>query len=90
MHRSCFCRGCLWTPRYADDRVGYFTVTYTDFDRNPQKVERTSMITRWRLEPKPEDVEKYKKRRTGGACKTDSLLYRPATPKEWVPYLYRE
>lgn len=75
------------TPRYADDRVGYFTVTYTDFDRNPQKVERTSMITRWRLEPKPEDVEKYKNGELVEPAKPIVFYIDPATPKEWVPYL---
>ena len=48
-------------PRYEDPRVGYFTVGYTDFDKNPQGVKRVNMISRWRLEPKPEDAEKYAK-----------------------------
>lgn len=75
------------TPRYADDRVGYFTVNYTDFDRNPQRVERTYLITRWRLEPKPEDMEKYKKGELVEPAKPIVFYIDPATPKEWVPYL---
>lgn len=75
------------TPRYADDRVGYFTVTYTDFDRNPQKVEYTSMITRWRLEPKPEDMERYMRGELVEPAKPIVFYIDPATPEEWVPYL---
>ncbi len=75
------------TPRYADDRVGYFTVRYTDFDRNPQRVETTTMITRWRLEPKPEDIEKYKRGELVEPAKPIVFYIDPATPKEWVPYL---
>ena len=48
-------------PRYFDPRVGYFTVGYTDFDANPQGVNQYSLIKRWRLEPKEEDMEKYKR-----------------------------
>ena len=75
------------TPRYADSRVGYFTVNYTDFDRHPQKVERTALITRWRLEPKPEDVEKYKRGELVEPAKPIVFYIDPTTPKEWVPYL---
>lgn len=75
------------TPRYADSRVGYFTVNYTDFDKHPQRVERTSLITRWRLEPKPEDVEKYKRGELVEPAKPIVFYIDPTTPKEWVPYL---
>lgn len=73
--------------RYEDPRVGYFTVSYTDFDKNPQRVERTRLITRWRLEPKPEDVEKYKRGELVEPVKPIVFYIDPATPKEWVPYL---
>lgn len=46
-------------PRLHDDRVGYFAVSYKDFDENPQGVKYKANITRWRLEPKDEDREKY-------------------------------
>ncbi len=75
------------TPRYADSRVGYFTVNYTDFDRHPQRVERTALITRWRLEPKPEDMEKYKRGELVEPAKPIVFYIDPTTPKEWVPYL---
>ena len=75
------------TARYMDNRVGYFTENYTDFDRNPQKVQRTSLISRWRLEPKPEDIEKYKRGELVEPAKPIVFYIDPRTPKEWVPYL---
>ena len=48
-------------PRYYDDRVAYFTTEFTDFDADPQGVKDISMITRWRLEPKEEDMEKFRR-----------------------------
>jgi len=73
--------------RYFDPRVGYFTTSYTDFDKNPQGVERVSLITRWRLEPKDEDIEKYKKGELVEPKKPIVFYIDPATPKKWVPYL---
>ncbi len=73
--------------RYADARVGYFTVGYTDFDLNPQGVKRINMIKRWRLEPKPEDMEKYKKGELVEPAKPIVFYIDPATPPKWIPYL---
>jgi len=73
--------------RYFDPRVGYFTRSYTDFDANPQGVKEISMVTRWKLEPKDEDIEKYKRGELVEP-KTPIIYYiDPATPKKWVPYL---
>lgn len=74
-------------PRFFDPRVGYFAVRYTDFDANPQGVEYKAMITRWRLEPKDEDLEKYKKGELVEPKKPIVFYIDPTTPKKWVPYL---
>lgn len=74
-------------PRYFDERVGYFTSNYTDFDKNPQGIKPVRMIARWRLEPKPEDLEKYKKGELVEPAKPIVFYIDPTTPKEWVPYL---
>lgn len=74
-------------PRYFDERVGYFTSNYTDFDKNPQGIKPVRMIARWRLEPKPEDLEKYKKGELVEPAKPIVFFIDPTTPKEWVPYL---
>ncbi|KQR93798.1 hypothetical protein ASG01_08010 [Chryseobacterium sp. Leaf180] len=73
--------------RNYDPRVGYFTVGYTDFDLDPQGVKRVSLIKRWRLEPKPQDVEKYNRGELVEPAKPIVFYIDPATPKKWVPYL---
>lgn len=45
--------------RIEDRRVGYFCKSFTDYSKNPVRSEMTSMVSRWRMEPKPEDVERY-------------------------------
>jgi hypothetical protein len=74
-------------PRYFDERVGFFTSNYTDFDKNPQGIKTMRMIARWRLEPKPEDLEKYKRGELVEPAKPIVFYIDPTTPKEWVPYL---
>lgn len=73
--------------RYFDPRVGYFTVGYTDFDENPQGVERVSLVKRWRLEPKAKDLEKYKRGELVEPEKPIVFYIDPLTPKKWIPYL---
>lgn len=74
-------------PRFFDPRVGFFATSTTDFDANPQGVKRLSMAVRWRLEPKDEDIEKYKRGELVEPKKQIVYYIDPATPKKWVPYL---
>ncbi|WP_298061824.1 zinc-dependent metalloprotease [uncultured Rikenella sp.] len=74
-------------PRWFDPRVGYFTDRYIDYDKNPQGIKNIQMITRWRLEPKPEDVEAYRRGELVEPAKPIVYYIDPATPKKWVPYL---
>lgn len=73
--------------RYFDPRVGFFTDNYIDYDKNPQGIKQIQMITRWRLEPKPEDMEAYKRGELVEPAKPIVYYIDPATPKKWVPYL---
>jgi len=73
--------------RYFDERVGYFNVGYTDFDLDPQGVKKVSLIKRWRLEPKPQDLEKYNRGELVEPVKPIVFYIDPATPKKWIPYL---
>lgn len=73
--------------RYFDPRVGFFTDNYIDYDKNPQGIKNIRMITRWRLEPKPEDMEAYKRGELVEPAKPIVYYIDPATPKKWVPYL---
>ncbi|WP_256010618.1 zinc-dependent metalloprotease [Desertivirga xinjiangensis] len=73
--------------RLADARVGYFTTAFKDFGADPQGVTTTAYIKRWRLEPKPEDMEKYKRGELVEPVKPIVFYIDPVTPKKWVPYL---
>ena len=48
-------------PRIADSRLGFFTEGKRVFDESKDKVEIIRYINRWRIEPKEEDLEKYKR-----------------------------
>ncbi len=73
--------------RFYDPRIGYFARNYTDFDSDPQGVKDVSIIVRWKLEPKEEDIEKYKRGELVEPKKQIVYYIDPATPKKWVPYL---
>lgn len=73
-------------PRFTDKRIGYFSRGYYNYDASqPAKV--NWIITRWRLEPKDEDIEKYKKGELVEPKKPIIYYIDPATPKKWVPFL---
>ena len=73
--------------RDYDERVGYFARRYNSFDENPQGVKEITMASRWRLEPKPEDMEKYKRGELVEPKKQIVYYIDPATPEKWIPYL---
>ncbi len=73
--------------RLMDPRVGYFATGFKDFDVNPQGVEMTIYAKRWRLEPRPEDVDKYMRGELVEPAKPIVFYIDPATPKKWIPYL---
>lgn len=73
--------------RFSDERVGYFEIGHLYFNDNQQKAEERAFINRWRLEPKPEDVECYKRGELVEPQKPIVLWIDPATPPVWVPYI---
>jgi hypothetical protein len=74
------------TARLGDDRVGYFTSMYNNFDA-PAGMKKAFVINRWRLEPKEEDMEKYRKGELVEPQKPIVFYIDPATPQKWIPYL---
>jgi hypothetical protein len=58
-----------------------------DFDANPQGVKGITIAKRWRLEPKDEDLEKYKRGELVEPKKPIVFYIDPATPPKWIPYL---
>ena len=73
--------------RYYDPRVGYFTDGYTSYSDEQQRVEGKTFVTRWRLEPRPEDIEKMKRGELVEPIKPIVYYIDPATPKQWRKYL---
>lgn len=73
--------------RFADARVGYFASSYLEYGDDQQKVDRNTYIHRWRLEPKEEDIEKWKRGALVEPKKPIVYYIDPATPKKWRPFL---
>jgi len=72
-------------PRLYDSRVGYFSLTQTDYSLDEQKAAKRRYITRWKLEPS--DPEAYARGELVEPIKQIVYYIDPATPKKWAPYL---
>ncbi|HSZ87232.1 MAG TPA: zinc-dependent metalloprotease [Puia sp.] len=73
--------------RFYDERVSYFSDGYTNYGLDAQKSESERFIVRWKLEPKPEDVEKMKRGELVEPQKPIVYYIDPATPVKWRKYL---
>lgn len=73
--------------RLNDIRTGYFVDDYTVYSDDQQKTEESSFIVRWKLQPKKEDVEKWKRGEMVEPEKPIVYYIDPATPKKWRSYL---
>ena len=73
--------------RLFDPRVGYFADNFVEYSDEQHKVESQIFAVRYRLEPKPADMENYKKGMLVEPAKPIIYYIDPATPKKWVPYL---
>lgn len=76
-------------PRLYDPRVSYFSIQQTDYSADAQKASNRRIINRWRLEPKPEDMDKYFNGELVEPVKPIVYYIDPATPEKWRPYLKR-
>lgn len=74
-----------WPSRYYDPRVGYFSVSQTDYSSEEHKATSKRFITRWRLEPA--DTAAYNRGELVEPIKPIVYYVDPATPPQWVPYL---
>lgn len=70
--------------RLFDTRVGYFADRFVVYSDDQQKVDNQTFAVRWKLEPKPEDMEKYKRGELVEPAKQIVYYIDPATPKQWV------
>ncbi|OIV39660.1 zinc-dependent metalloprotease [Flavobacterium johnsoniae] len=70
-------------PRFSDKRIGYFTEKHWYFADAQQAMLEKELITRWRLEPKKEDEERYLKGELVEPKKPIVYYIDPSTPKQW-------
>jgi hypothetical protein len=73
--------------RVHDTRVGYFGGAYWKYSDAQQRVADNYFIVRYRLEPKDEDLEKYKRGELVEPKKPIVYYTDPATPKQWRPFI---
>jgi hypothetical protein len=70
-------------PRFADKRVGFFSTKQFYFNDSQQALENRELVTRWRLEPKKEDVDRYLAGELVEPQKQIVYYVDPATPAQW-------
>jgi hypothetical protein len=73
--------------RLFDPRVGYFADDYSVYSDDQQKVDEATFICRWRLEPRDEDMDKFRRGELVEPKKQIVYYIDPATPAKWRPYL---
>jgi hypothetical protein len=72
-------------PRLYDARVGYFSISQTDYGLDEQRAAQRRYITRWRLEPK--NMETFLRGELTEPVQPLVYYIDPSTPEKWRPYL---
>lgn len=72
--------------RANDDRIGFFSKSKRIYESG-QPVSTQQYIARWRIEPKPEDVEKLKKGELVAPAKPIVFYIDPVMPAKWRSYV---
>ncbi len=70
-------------PREHDDRVGFFSVSFEDYDGIDHEVETIRYITRWRLEKKNPEAEVSEPK------KPIVFYVGRGVPEKWRPYVHK-
>ena len=70
--------------RLADERVGWFGRSTTDYSDEAQQSKIIRYIDKWRLEVRDEDIEKFKRGELVVPKKQIVYYIDRATPKKWV------
>ena len=69
-------------PRYADPRVGFFSINRINYGLDEQKAATETFIRRWRLEPS--DPEAYARGEVVDPVQPITYYVDPATPERYV------
>lgn len=73
--------GIPMTPRLADDRLGFLSVTRTDYGTTQYRSVEREYINRWRLEKKDPTAA------VSDPVKPVVYYIDPATPEQWKPWI---
>jgi hypothetical protein len=74
-------------PRIADRRLGYFTDRKIEYSENNDRSEKISFINRWRIEPKPGEMEKWERGEKVEPAKPIIWYIDSAFPEKWRNWL---
>lgn len=72
-------------PRLWDERVGFISISRTNYSRDFQGVRPERYVVRYRLEPK--DPEAFRRGELVEPKNPWVWYIDPATPPEWIPYI---
>lgn len=75
------------TGRPDNPRVGYFTQPLLTYADDQQRVDKQQFITRWRIEPKPEDRERYLRGELVEPARPIVFYIDNSTPRPWRKYI---
>lgn len=74
-------------PRILDPRMGYFSDRKVLYSTDKDQSEKIAYVNRWRIEPKPEDLEKYKRGELVEPAKPIVFYVDNALPEKWKKYI---
>ena len=74
-------------PRYYDPRVGYFAESRNRYTEEEDGIKEYEIINRWDIQPKPEDLERYKRGELVEPAKPIVYYVDPAIPEKWRKYI---
>ncbi|MCT4615275.1 MAG: zinc-dependent metalloprotease [Marinifilaceae bacterium] len=74
-------------PRLRDKRIGFFNEIKYNYTSNYDKLKQVRYIDRWDLQPKPEDIEKYKAGELVEPIKPIVWYVDTAIPNKWREYI---
>ncbi len=84
VHRSLFVLPTNPMPmRYQDNRVGFFYNDKSIFSSDKDNIDNKTFIHRWRLQPKPEDMDRYMKGELVEPMKPIVFYVDSAFPEKW-------
>lgn len=74
-------------PRLLDSRMGYFSDRKVLYSTEKDQSEKIGYVNRWRLEPKPEDLERYKNGELVEPTQPIVFYVDNALPEKWKKYI---